>query len=79
MLLNILAFDYIPTIEEVKSNYNINSNFKVMKKLIEIDYKYVECMNIKGEKGIELCEMAMYIHQEFAPTLKLVDYLNLYN
>ena len=79
LLLKILAFDYIPTLEEVQNNSKIKSNFDIMKKLIEIDYRYLQYMEISGEKGIELCELAMDIHQEFIPSLKLVDDLNLYD
>ena len=58
VLLKILALDYIPTYEEVKSNSVIQKNYEVMKKLISIDCNYVDYIDLNLEQTKELYELA---------------------
>ena len=36
----MIATNYIPTFDEVQNDYLINSNYELMKKLINIYYNY---------------------------------------
>ena len=73
-LLKILALDYVPTLEEVKKTYSIRSNYEAMKKLINIDYHYVECMSLNVEQSKELYEIAF--NKGYRPKLdNLKDFL----
>lgn len=59
LFIRILAFDYIPSMEEVKNNYRVNNNLIIMKKLIMHDPNYIICCGHSIKDKIELYEIAI--------------------
>lgn len=63
--LNILLNDYLPTMDEVKTNYVINRNDEIIEKLINVDKNYIK--NYFGE-NIELYKKAFELG--YIPTIE---------
>ena len=59
LCIKILAFDYIPSIEEVTNDYYVSNNLEIMKKLIMHNLNYIKCCGEEIINNVELYETAI--------------------
>ena len=54
LIYKILVCDYVPSFKELKNDKHANNNYQVIKKLCEIDPKYIECVFYYYDKYLQL-------------------------